>query len=535
MEIVKTDVLVIGGGGAGMRAALAARENGSEVLLVSKTPMGKSTCTYLSAGAFALAVEGMSKETHRELTLQAGRGINDRELVEIFVEEAPERVRELERFGVVGKWGKGRFTCQGKISAWGAPLTDALADASRKQGVSEQPWVTVLDLLKEDGKIIGALGFEFRKGTPIAFLSKATILANGGGGALYPRHDNPVRTTGDGYALAFQAGCQLRDMEFVQFIPTGLAEVGKPAYLIAVPLVDGGKVINSVGEDVLQKYGIRDRPVAVKCRDTFSQAIFKEEEEGKQVFLDLRDLGEEGWPKDNFSQSQRELFLKSLSCFEKPLRISPMGHFFIGGISTDRNGKTEIPGLYGAGEVTGGLHGANRMGGNALAEIIVFGYRAGKVAGEWALGQGRGKGFQKLADSHWESLQKRWKGGGKGLAPRSVRRSIAEVLWKEGGISRDERGLHSALEALRRIKERDWPQASTVSPKEILEKMETENALLVGEMIVRSAILRRESRGAHFRKDFPKTDDQNWKGNIFLQKAEGGMRLEFHPLAGEIP
>ncbi len=535
METVKTDVLVIGGGGAGMRAALAAREKGSEVLLVSKTPMGKSTCTYLSAGTFALAVEGMSKDAHRELTLQAGRGINDRELVEILVEEAPERVRELERFGVVGKWGKGRFACQGKISAWGAPLTDALAEASRRHGISEQPWVMVFDLLKEDGKIIGALGFEFRKGIPVAFLSKATILANGGGAALYPRHDNPVRTTGDGYSLAFQAGCQLRDMEFVQFIPSGLAETGKPAYLIAVSLVDVGKVINSLGEDVLQKYAITDRPVVLRCRDSFSQAIFKEEGQGKQIFLDLRALGEKDWPKDNFAQSQRELFFKSLSCFEKPLRISPMCHFFIGGVSTDRNGETGIPGLFAAGEVVGGLHGANRMGGNALAEIIVFGYRAGKAAGEWAPEQGWGKGFQKLADSHWESLQKRWKGGGKGLAPRSVRKAIAEVLWNEGGISRDERGLHSALEALRRIKERDLPQASTGVSKEILEKMEVENALTVGEMIVRSALLRQESRGAHFRKDFPQTDDQNWKGNIFLQKSEGGMTLGFHSLAGKIP
>ncbi len=535
MEILKTDVLVVGGGGAGMRAALAAREKGSEVLLVSKTPMGKSTCTYLSAGAFALAVEGMSKEMHRDLTLQSGRGINDRELVEIFVEEAPERVRELERFGLVGKWGKGRFSTEGKISAWGAPLTDALAKASRKQGVSERPWVMVFELLKEEGNIIGALGFEFRKGVPIAFLSRATILANGGGGALYPRHDNPVRTTGDGYALAFRAGCPLRDMEFIQFIPTGLAEPGKPTLLLAVSLPDAGKVVNSAGEDVLQKYGITDRPVVIRCRDSFSQAIFKEEGEGKQVFLDLRALGEEDWPKDNFAQSQRELFFKFLSCSQKPVRLSPMCHFFIGGVSTDRNGKTKIPGLFAAGEVTGGLHGANRMGGNALGEIIVFGYRAGKAAGEWALGQGWGKGIQNLADSRWDSLQKRWKNPGKGLTPRSLRKSIAEILWKEGGISRDERGLKSALEALRRIKERDLPQVSTGSPKEILEKMEVESALAVGEMIVRSAIIRKESRGAHFRKDFPQTDDQNWKGNIFIEKSEDGMNLGFRPLDGKIP
>ncbi|HYB20595.1 MAG TPA: FAD-binding protein [Thermodesulfobacteriota bacterium] len=534
MEIVKTDVLVIGGGGAGMRAALAAKKEGSEVLLVSKTPMGKSTCTYLSAGAFTLAVEGMSKEMHRELTLQSGRGINDRELVEVFVENAPERVRELERFGVVGSWGKGHFSTEGKISAWGAPLTEALAKESRKQGVSERPWVAIFELLKEDGNIVGALGFEFRKGVPIAFMSRATILANGGGGALYPRHDNPVRTTGDGYALAFHAGCQLRDMEFIQFIPTGLAEPGKPTLLIAVSLPEVGKIVNSVGEDVLQKYGITDRPVALKSRDSFSQAVFKEEEEGKQVFLDLRALREEDWPKDNFAQSQKKLFFKFLSCSQKPVRLSPMCHFFIGGVSTDQNGRTGIPGLFAAGEVTGGLHGANRLGGNALGEIIVFGYRAGKTAGEWALGQGWGKNLQKFADAEWGSLQKRWKSTRKGLTPRSLRKSIAEILWKEGGISRDKRGLNLALEALRRIKEKDLPQASAGSPKEVLEKMEVENARAVGEMIVGSAIIRQESRGAHFRRDFPKIDDQNWKGNIFLQKAEDGMSFEFRPLAGKI-
>lgn len=532
MEIVKTDVLVIGGGGAGMRAALAAKEKGAEVLLVSKTPLGKSTCTYLSAGGFTLAVEGMSKETHRDMTLQSGRGINDRELVDIFVGEAPERIRELERFGVTGRWDRGRFFCEGKMNAWGAPLTSALAGANRKQGVSERPWVMVFDLLMEEGKAVGALGFEFRKGIPIAFLSRATILANGGGGALYRRNDNPVRTTGDGYALAYSAGCRLRDMEFVQFLPTGLAEPDKPAYLVAVPLVDAGKVINSEGEDVLQKYGITDRPVVIKCRDTFSQAIFKEEREGREVFMDFRALGEEDWPKDNFSQSQKDLFQRGLSCSKKLLRISPLCHFFIGGVSADPDGKTGIPGLFAAGEVVGGLHGANRLGGNALVEIIVFGYRAGRAAGEWAREQDFGKNFQELADSRWESLQNRWRAKSESLSPRSVRKTIAEVLWKDGGIMRDERGLISALEGLGRIRERDLPQASTKTPKEILEKMEVENALVVGEMIVRSALLRKESRGAHFRKDFPEIDDQNWKGNVFLQKSKEGMRLEFRPLLG---
>ncbi len=532
MEILKTDVLVVGGGGAGMRAALAAREAGSQVHVVSKTPLGKSTCTYLSAGAFTVAAEGMSQETHRQLTLESGRGINDPELVEIFVGATPERVRELERFGVVGKWAKGRFWCEGKISGWGAPLTSALAQACRRQGISEQPWVIVLDLLCEEGRVVGALGFDFRRGAPIAFQSKATVLANGGGGALYLRHDNPVRITGDGYALAFKSGCRLRDMEFVQFIPSGLAEPGKPTYLIAVSLVDAGRIFNSRGEDILEKYGIRDRPLVVRCRDSFSQAIFKEEEEGNQVFLDLRGLGEKDWPTDNFAASQRHLLLKGLSSSEKPVRISPMCHFFMGGAATDSRGNTDVPGLYAAGEVVGGLHGANRLGGNALGEIIVFGLRAGQSAGEWAREQGWPMDFHNLAESNWQTVLQRVKRAGTGLTPRSIRKKVAELLWREGGISRNGQGLRSALGEMERIRQEEFPRVSTETSKEFLEKVELENALLVGEMILRSAALREESRGAHFRKDFPEVDDRRWKGNIFLRKEKGKVRLEFRTADG---
>ncbi|NWF57241.1 MAG: FAD-binding protein [Syntrophaceae bacterium] len=533
MEIIKTDVLIIGGGGAGIRAALAAREKGAEVLLVSKTPPGKSTCTYLSAGAFSLAAGGVSEEAHFKNTFQAGKGINDLELVKILVEEAPKRVRELEGFGLKGVWRKGRFHCLGKAPSWGAPLTEALANAARGRGIAEKPWVVIFDLLRDEEQVVGALGYEFRKGIPIAFLAKATVLANGGGGALYPRNDNPVRTTGDGYALAFEAGCRLRDMEFVQFLPIGLAEEGSPAFLIAPSLADAGKVVNSSGEDVLQKYQIVDRPVAVRCRDTFSQAIIKEEEKGEKVFLDLRHLGDEDWPQDNTALSQKSMFRDRFSCADRPLRIYPMVHFFIGGVSADPDGKTEVQGLWAAGEVVGGLHGANRMGGNALSEIIVFGSRAGAAAAEWALRQTPLGEADSLIQSRWARFQKKWKSNGKGLSPKALRKRLGEILWNRGGVLREEKGLQTGLEELSKIKSEDLPWAASETPKETLEKIEVDNGLRVAEMILRSALVRRESRGAHYRKDFPVADDRNWKGNIFLKKSEAKMTLTFQPLPGK--
>lgn len=533
MEIVKTDVLIIGGGGAGMRAALAAREKGAEVLLVSKTPAGKSTCTYLSGGAFSLAAGGMSVETHFKNTLQAGRGINDLELVKVLVEDAPERVRQLERFGLKGAWRRGYFSCLGKAPSWGAPLAAALANAARERGVKEKSWVIIFDLLRDGEKIVGALGYEFRKGMPFAFLSKATVLANGGGGALYPRNDNPVRTTGDGYALAYEAGCSLRDMEFVQFMPLGLAEEGSPPFLLAPSLADAGKVLNASGLDVLEKYRIVDKPVAIRCRDTFSQAIIKEEERGGKVFLDLRKLRDEDWPKDNMAMSQRRMLQDRFSCLSRLLRISPMVHFFIGGVSTDSDGKTEISGLLAAGEVVGGVHGANRMGGNALSEIIVFGNRAGAAAAEWALSQRPFREPAALIQSRWDRFQKKWKSNGKGFPPKVLRKRMGAILWNQGGILREEKGLQSGLEELRKIKTEDLPWAASETPKEVLEKIEVDNGLWVSEMIIRSALMRRESRGAHYRKDFSVMDDRNWRGNIFLKKSKAGMSITFHPLPGK--
>jgi succinate dehydrogenase/fumarate reductase flavoprotein subunit len=364
----------------------------------------------------------------------------------------------------------------------------------------------------------------------MGFAAKAVILANGGGGALYPRNDNPVRATGDGYALAYHAGCKLRDLEFVQFIPEGLAEPKRPGYLLAPTFADAGLVVNSRGEDVLKKYRIFDRPVAVRCRDIFSQAIAWEEKDGREVYLDLRALTEETWPKDNMARSQWDLLRRNLSCQERKLRISPTCHFFMGGVAADLKGDTGIPGLFAVGEVAGGLHGANRMGGNALSEVFVFGYRAGKIAGQQVRGMSRGEGDRRRVEQQGREAFENLRYSSSGTPPRELRRKFGKTLWESAGIIRDRRSLLGALTAFRQMEKEELPAARVSTPKEMLEKMEMKGALLVGEMIARSALLREETRGAHCREDFPEADDTRWKGNIFLRNEKGKMALEFRPL-----
>jgi fumarate reductase (CoM/CoB) subunit A len=531
MKMVKTDILIIGGGGAGLRAALSAREEGGEVVLVAKTPIGKSTCTQLSGGAFAVAAGGLSQDEHFDATIRTGRGLNHREFVHTVVNDSPERIREMERLGLVGEWRRGRFTTRGKAPSWGTPIVEVLKETAEKQGISLLPWIMIFHLVKEGGRIAGALGSNIRNGERIAFTAKAVILANGGGGALYPRNDNPVRATGDGYALAYHAGCALRDMEFVQFIPEGLAEPGKPAFLLAPTFADAGMVINSRGEDVLKKYHIVDRPVAVRCRDTFSQAIALEEDEGNGVYLDLRGLTDETWPKDNMARSQRHLLERNLSSREKILRIFPTCHFFMGGVATDLDGRTGIPGLYAAGEVVGGLHGANRMGGNALSEVFVFGHRTGKEAGRWVKDNNGTENSNKTILPELELADQKLRNLPKGTPSRELRRKIGKILWDKVGIIRDKTSLQSAIETIAEMRGNDLLGARSATPKEMLEKLELENALLVGEMISRSALLREETRGAHYRRDFPQGDDAKWKGNIFLRESNTDMVLKFKPLS----
>ncbi len=430
--VMESDVLVIGSGGAGLRAAIEAEAGGASVLVASKAPAGVNNSTAVSGGGFRAPMGGLSRDEYVRDTVEVGKGLNDRRLVEVMAEEGEERLLELRSFGVKVREREGGIYVEGRGGAQGMGLTIPLLEYARSRGIGFLEGVIVTRLLVDDGRVVGAVGYEAQGDRPIIFSSKAVVLATGGAGALYKRTDCPIRTTGDGYTLAFEAGAKLRDMEFVQFYPIALAEEGAPPYLLGGYVTEEGLIINRLGEDIPKKHGVKARPLALKSRDHLSRAVMIEILEGRgvegAVLIDAREpirrLGMEGW----FSTGSYRFFVERLRADERPLRVAPVSHFSMGGVIIGEDGSTGIPGLYAAGEVVGGVHGANRHGGNALTEVIVFGARAGASAATYARAA-PGIDVKPLASPELERYEAIRGGGGGGLRSEAEMRRLREVMW----------------------------------------------------------------------------------------------------------
>ena len=525
MEHVACDVLVLGSGAAGLRAAISAREAGLDVLVLSKAGPGKSTCTWISGGAMGGA-DNSGAAGHLERTLQAGRGINQSVLAEILCEEAPARLGELISWGIQAEVRHGFLFAKGRPPALGEEIVRCLIRKNRELGTRLMGNLTVTDLVIENG-VAGLMGFARQSGELIAFSSGAVVLATGGAAALYLRHDNPRRMLGDGWILATEAGALLQDIEFVQFYPVCLAEPGHAPLVIPPSLADNGRLVNDSGEDILKKYGINERPAALKARDRLSQAVFQEiYRNGQGIFLDLRDVTEEKWQSDPFSASMRPIFGDRHGGVSRPLRVAPAAHHTMGGVKIDGRGAASVPGLFAAGEVTGGLHGANRMGGNALSETVVFGARAGNSAADWAKRSGAGERrsvLRRLEERFraFESLQY----GETGLLDR-----IRKIMWEEGGIVRNEAGLSRSLGNMREIigslsfSGRGSEKTLTAAQ---VSAIELRSAARAASLILEAAIRRVESRGSHFREDYPKQNDRQWLGHLQVRTAPCGEVWEF--------
>lgn len=530
MERLSFDVLVLGTGAAGLRAALEARKRGLSVCALSKAKVGKATCTVFSGGVMAGTPSEASPDLHFERTMKAGRGLNDVELVRVLVEETPMRLRELVKWGMKGEFHEGYLYAQGRPPVWGEEITRCLRRMNIALGTQFLEEFAVCDLKVMDGNT-AVLAWGTRSGRVLEIVSRAAVLAMGGAGGLFLRSDNPGRIVGEGYALALDAGAVLRDMEFVQFYPMGLAEPGLPPFLIPPRLADCGKLANGRGEDIMEKYGVTERPAAERARDELSRALFTEiHRNGETVWLDLRGLPQEEWRIDPFSASTIRLLGDRYGALRRPIRVAPMAHHVMGGVMIDTRGATSVPGLFAAGEVAGGLHGANRMGGNALSETLVFGARAGEGAADWV----EGNAFRNCETAK-ESLRWHFRGPGSEAPCGSTgdrERTLRQIMWEDGGILRNNDGLAQALSAVGEMEQDKLGRSVPTADEGALGWFQQRLALRAARLVLEAAQKRRESRGAHFREDFPEQDDPTWTGHLQVHlDPQGEPQWQFEPLS----
>jgi len=532
MEHVPFDVVVLGSGAAGLRAALSAREAGLSVCVVSKGNPGKSTCTGFSAGVMAGSASEDQRDAHFQRTLTAGRGLNERELVEILVAEAPLRLNELLRWGIHADDLDGYLYAKGHPPALGMEIVRCLLKRNEALGTRFLGNLLVTDVRVRNGTA-GVSAVQKSSGDWLVLTAKAVVIATGGASALFLRSDNPRGMLGDGYRLALEAGAVLEDMEFVQFYPLCLAEPGLTPLVIPPKLADLGRLFNDDGENILGKYEIGERPAGERARDRLSQALFKEIYQNRQnVWLDLRHLSEKEWRVDPFSAAVQGLLSERYGAGNRPVRVAPAAHHSMGGAWVDARGATAVPGLFVAGEAAGGLHGANRMGGNALSETLVFGARAGSAASDWANRFG-GADRQALVMVLAESSREWSSGTNSGAA---LKDRLRKTMWEEGGIIREEQGLLRALGAVKDIQKEASRPSARLNRKDLVDLIELRSAAKVAAIILEAALLRRESRGAHFREDFPDQNDAEWQGHLRVRLSPSGEKAwQFEPSVHGLP
>jgi succinate dehydrogenase/fumarate reductase flavoprotein subunit len=466
-----------------------------------------------------------SREEHFHQTVTAGKFLNDQKLLRILVDQAFDRVRSLEDFGVPLLYEDPYFYVLGDAPFYGLKMISPLQKAANNWGVSSLPHTVALDLLKVNDTICGVLAYDFSKDTLLIIPARATILATGGAGALYPLHDNSPRTTGDGFAIAARAGALIRDMEFVQFYPLGLVEGDSFRCVVPPFLGDSAPIRNAQGEDILAKYRIGERPAAVKARDALCQAMFREILAGRgfgtYLEIDLTRVPQEEWDQNRQLSHYRKILQEKYRGRERPLKIAPVCHHFMGGVVIDETSHTNLRGLFAAGEVTGGLHGANRMGGNALSECVVFGALAGPEASQYARRTGAypfAKGLIRKREK--QILLWREANPNSSRSPQEFKKRLAEIMFAKVGIIRKGEQLEQARRELESLAEQAQVSMSCQNPKDVLQAIEVINLITTSRLVLHGALRRTESRGSHYREDYPETDDRRWRLHLL---SEGEM------------
>jgi len=564
------DVVLVGGGGAGLRAAIAIAETNPRlsVAVVSKVYPMRSHTVSAEGGAAGVVAPDDSLDEHAYDTVSGSDWLCDQDAVEAFVKEAPGELLRLEHWGC--PWSRqpdGRiavrpFGGMKKQRTWfaadktGFHMLHTLFQTSLKYpAVTRYDEWFVTKLLVDDGRVQGVVAVELMSGRIEAITAKAVILCTGGGGRVFPFTTNANIKTGDGMALAYRAGAPLKDMEFVQYHPTGLPFTG--ILITEAARAEGGWLLNKDGYRYLQDYGLGEpepkpvfRSMELGPRDRLSQAFVKEVEKGRTtdtpygpvVFLDLRHLGEA--VIDTNLPFVRELCreYQNIDPVKELIPVRPVVHYMMGGVHTDINGATPLAGLYAAGEVACvSINGANRLGSNSLPELLVFGARAGRAAAEFASGSAVGltdPGPAVLAQAQDEKRRLEHEllhrvGGRERVA--DLRGEMHETMEQHAGIYREGTSLSKATDKVAELQDRFGSVAiddhSRTFNTELIAALELSCMLDVAETIVHCALRREESRGAHQRIDFPARNDQRFLAHsLAYRTADGSCRVEYLPV-----
>jgi succinate dehydrogenase / fumarate reductase, flavoprotein subunit len=586
-QVTEHDVLIVGAGGAGLRAAIEASALGAKVAVVSKSLLGKAH-TVMAEGGVAAALSTTddrdSWKVHFADTMRGGQYLNNARMAELHAKEAPERVRELEAWGALfdrtkdgrilqRNFGGHRYPRLAHVGdRTGLEMIRTLQDHGIHQGIDFIMECTILGLLKDGDRVVGAFAYERERGYFRLLKAKAVVLATGGIGRAFKITSNSWEYSGDGQSLAYHAGAELLDMEFVQFHPTGMVWPPSVRGILVTEGVrgEGGVLRNKDGkrfmfDDIPENYRAQTadneeegwrycqgdkearRPPELLTRDHVARCIMREVRAGRGsphggVFLDIAWIkqriknGEEHIKKKLPSMYHQFKKLADIDITSVPMEVGPTTHYMMGGVRVDADTQMSqtVPGLFAAGECGAGLHGANRLGGNSLSDLLVFGKRAGEFAAKFALGsQSQGKiPTDEVARLEREALEPF--GRASAEAPYKVQADLQEMMQDRVGIVRNEADMKKALESLAVLKSR----ATKVGVEGNRDynpgwhtALDLPNLLTVSEAITRAALERQESRGGHFREDFPDKSKEAGGFNLIIKKgSDGEMQVQRTPL-----
>jgi succinate dehydrogenase / fumarate reductase, flavoprotein subunit len=558
-DTIECDVLVVGAGGAGMRAAIAAAEGGCSVTVVTKSLLGKAH-TVMAEGGIAAGMGNLdaedSWEVHFADTMLGGQLVNNWRMVELYAHEVIDRVLELERWGGIFDRTEDGLIMQ---RAFGAHSWRRLAHVGDRTGLElirtcqdrmvHTPGVdvcmeyTLTALLKSGDRVCGAFGYNRNTGRFVAFKAGAVVLASGGWGRMFRYTSNSWECSGDGAAMAYQAGADLLDMEFMQFHPTGMIWPPGARGILVTEAVrgEGGLLFNAEGSRFMLDYDPVKKELS--SRDVVARSIYKEVQAGRGTphggaYLDVRHLGAEYVKRKLPSMYDQFYALASIDITSQPMEVGPTIHYTMGGIRVDaETAATTVPGLYAAGEAAGGLHGANRLGGNSLGDILVFGRRAGVAAAAFAKTGGATRALDEtqIASEQADLVQPL---GGDAAStssenPYKLHEDLQLAMQDDAGIGRSEESLQRALAAILALRERSAHMR--VSGGRVLNPgwhtcRDVTNMLVISEAIVRGAIERRESRGSQWRFDHLEQEVAFGKVNFVTQRGDDGMQVVSVPL-----